>query len=517
MLTLVQSFFALLRALLRAPIVPVRELIGTPAAYWPAIDLLGLIGLAWYYQIDPRWDSKRDRIIEVLGFVVGVAAIVWFFRLGQFPWSQEQDWLRNWRYLTSLQEAILRGEIPYYLRTQLFGSDRFWANPETLVAPHALLLRAMSVNSFFMLHVLLTFTAGYCGLVGLKLELGLSPLPWVVFLTLFLFNGHITAHLSVGHTQWVSYFLLPWVFLCLTRAARGNLSIQNAAVLALTLAAMIMIGGWHVFVWSLLFTIFFCVVSRARLIFLTETLLLTGLLAAFRLLPAFVTYGGGSNTFALSFRTVPMLIDALATGQTARFTQETEGWWEFDTYVGSIGFVILCLGALPGRLLTGRSKDLRYDRTRFLNSFYLPVLALFVLSLGDVYQSTLFRLPGFVSERVVTRIAIVPALALLLIGCVRVDRWLTSNARRLNVLSIGSLLASYFLVAQVVLSAARWRPPTTVAPPAGDSLLVVRATVEGLYVWSVWVGSAVSIAALATVLILVFTRGGRASPPGATA
>ena len=48
----------------------------------------------------------------------------------------------------------------------------------------------------------------------------------------------------------------------------------------------------------------------------------------------------------------------------------------------------------------------RATTTRFLNAFYVPVVVLYALSLGDVYQSTLFHVPGFVSERVAPEVMV---------------------------------------------------------------------------------------------------------------
>ena len=68
------------------------------------------------------------------------------------------------------------------------------------------------------------------------------------------------------------------------------------------------------FVWSALFLVFFAVSSLARLAWLARTSLMVMLLAAFRLLPALVTFGGGTNVFLGSFRNVWTLFDALVGG-----------------------------------------------------------------------------------------------------------------------------------------------------------------------------------------------------------
>ena len=69
-------------------------------------------------------------------------------------------------------------------------------------------------------------------------ELGLSPFVWVLFVMLFVFNGHVTAHLWGSATFSGYYYLIPWVLLCVLRAAREDYS-SEIPILASTLAGMI--------------------------------------------------------------------------------------------------------------------------------------------------------------------------------------------------------------------------------------------------------------------------------------
>ena len=53
----------------------------------------------------------------------------------------------------------------------------------------------------------------------------------------------------------------------------------------------------------------------------------------------------------------------------------------------------------------------------------LPSVVLAVLSMDHVFGSTLFHLPGLVSQRVTTRFLVMPVLALVVMGCVQLDSW----------------------------------------------------------------------------------------------
>jgi hypothetical protein len=434
--------------------------------------------------------QRRDRAIELGLWALSAVTMVWFFRGGGFSWNQNTDWQKEWTYYVGWKQSLLRGVLPYYLRTSMQGTERFLANVETLVAPHVVLLRAMSITSFFLLHVLMFLSIGFHALVKLRRELDLSLFAWTAFIVLFLLNGHITSHLATGHTQWVSYLLLPWVLLCAVRLTRGDDSLANAMTLAAAFAAMIVIGGWHIFVWSTLLVTFVALQSPAHLLFLARVMAIVAPLAAFRLLPGVLTFGTGSNTFLGSFRHLSVLLDALVGDGPSSWLDGLDRW-EYDTYVGYAGFVLICLGMLPVRTALNRS----------LNALLLPSFALGLLSMYNLYERTLFKLPGFVSERVVTRFAIVPVLTLSLLGCVRFDRWTRFAGRRLTVRNLCALLLSWGLAAQLILRAYGTRPAMhTIGPPLPTDVLKTVAVDAG-YFWSFWSGVGVSIPAWAILLV----------------
>ena len=145
--------------------------------------------------------------------------------------------------------------------------------------------------------------------------------------------------------------------------------------------------------------------------------------------------------------------------------------WELETYVGGIGVILLGLGALRFREIGKRR----------MNLLLLPSAALIVLSFGDVYRETLFRLPGFVSERVTTRLLIVPVLWLALAGAARIDGW---NRRLTPVLFTMVLIGGWFLALQLLLRAQAWRPHT--GPPANvlPAEVLKVMPVEPAYFWA---------------------------------
>ena len=460
------------------PLTPLRVLI----VAGPAVAFLFVV---WLRQLRDDRRLGRDRVVEIACGGLAVVALTWFFQFGRLP-PEQADWRKDFTYYSSLQDALQRGRMPYYLSMVAQDTDRYLANLETPLGPDVILLPFMSVGTFFLLHVLLAFVIGYGGLLALKHELSLSSFTFVVFVALFLFNGHITAHLAAGHTPWAGYFLLPWVFVCLGRSARGDETMRNSAILAVVLAGMIAIGAWHIFIWSLLFTACFFAAQPSGPRRFTEISTLVLYLSAFRLLPALVTFGGGSNDFLTGWNSPRMMFDALTIGRTHSFARESLAWWEYDTYIGGVGLLIAAVGLRPFR-----ERDLR-----FMNRFYAPAAILLILSCGRIYGSTLFLLPGFVSERITTRFLIMPVLVLLLIGCVRMDRWLVRRIAERRIVALLILAAAGVLVGQLLVNTLRWRLPEagTSTPPA--SAYVEKTPVEPGYLWGVWCGSVASVIAL---------------------
>ncbi len=457
-----------------------------PEVFWPTLMTAGLLTAAWWLSIRRSDDSHARRALEIVGIVGGVVALLWFFRFGRVDWAQNQDWQKEYTYATALKQAVTGRTMPYYLWDPLQRTDRYLADLETIAAPHALLLAFLDVRAFLPLHILGAFLFGAYALVRLGREIPLTPFTWTVFLTIFLFNGHITSHFGAGHLQWAAYFLLPWIYLCVVRMSRGDETPANAIALALTLSAMIFIGGWHIFVWSWLYLLFFCVVSRRRLVFLARASLLVAGVSAFRLLPAFATFGSGANEFLGSYHHLDVLAAALVGDPRANL--DNLYWWEYDLYVGFAGLVLLLLGTLPGK---GRANRLARD-------LWLPNAALLALSMYDLYAYTFFRLPGFVSERVATRLAIMTMLGLALAGCARLDNGKLWRVGRATVATVAVLLAGWLLALQLVVRTEAVRPlETRAAPPVVSGLR--NKPVEAIYFRSIWGGAAISLLTLLAI------------------
>ncbi len=495
----IDAVLAVTRAALRGPLVTLRLLAETPAAWAPALAAVLLLAFAWWQDRREQPGHRGPRTVELAAGLFGLGILAWLFHLGQFPWT-EGDWREEWTFFVAWKQALRSGGLPYHLAAAMQGTERYLANLQTPLMPYVIALRFVDVSGFVLFHLAFVFAVGFMGAVALRRELGLRLLPWTVFLLVFTLNGHIVSHLSVGHLPWAAYFLIPWMLLSAIRTARGDRSWRMVLICAATFGAMILIGGWHVFVWSLLFMAFSCLLSRQRISALLWIGVITALLAAARLAPAVATFGTGANTFISGYPTVVSMLAALVTSPIRDARLEP---WELDAFVGFGGFLLLCLGAIP----------FREPATRFMNVLLLPTALLLILSLGNVYQHTLFRLPGFVSERVTTRLIILPVLWLALAGAVRLDAW-WRRARFSLATAVPVLLGAWFAAMQLILRAQVWRPHAGSALDALPGEVLKTAAAEPSYFWAFWCGAAISSITAVAVARMLATRVSSCSPSG---
>ena len=221
-------------------------------------------------------------------------------------------------------------------------TNRFFANPETTVGPQVILLRWIPIGPYYAAVAAAGMAIGVTVLHRLARELDFSPLVSLLVLALFLMNGHLIAHLGAGHLQWIACFAFPSVFLNLLRAARGDTSAQTRARLALSLMLMLVVGGWHPFVWCVIFIAAWTIADRSRWFFGAGVGVLTARLAAFRVVPAFTVYALSHNLFLSNYPSIAILVAALV--RYARDGINDLFWFDDHAFVGWVGFAIVAAG-----------------------------------------------------------------------------------------------------------------------------------------------------------------------------
>lgn len=488
---------AVIRDAARFPLVQMRLVTAKPDSWTPIAALTVTFAVIWIAGRVRRTPVSILSLENVLSIGSGAALVWWILRGGAFDWTT-LDWPKEWAYFSGWRDALQASHLPWLLRSGFQGTDQFLANPETLMGPQAVLLLWLPVPTFVVLNAVAYAVAGMLGISLLAREHKLDSVSTFAFMLLFVANGHIASHLTAGHVQWAAYFLLPFLFLFLTREAiRTGASDANAAGLGLTFGSMLATGGWHVFIWSLLFSGAFVLVNRRWRFGIAIAMLTIGV-SAFRVIPGLVVFGGGTNQFIGGFSNLFGFVGALI--GTTPASLNGLSWLEYDTFIGWVGFAAVAVGFTSSRARSGAA----------LYALWLPSLALILFSIDNFYESTLFHLPAFNSERVVSRLAIVGVLGLLLIGLKETSEWRAADhpsaSRELTIAA-----AAFLLVVQLMLRAEALRPAAAIVqwPPGGDGIKPMSP--DNAYVIAVSTGVLISaLAAVYAVWLLMprnrFTR-----------
>jgi len=469
--------------LLRLPLTLAAFIAATPDTWIPLVVVVALmssaIGFEWIGRSQPT-----DRGLWLLAGVVSMVGAWWYFRGGDLNWFTTQDWVKEWTYHTALRESLSHGRLPWILNDSFQGTALFFANAETNIAPHALLLGWVDVPTFVAIQAVVFVLIGVAAASRLAADLKFRSVASATFVSIFLMNGHVIAHLETGHLQWVAYFLLPCVLLFMHRAAAGDLGGRTQSGLSIALAMMALVGGWHVFVWCIIFIGAFVLIDSTRWRFGLSVALLTAGLTALRLLPGAVLFEMADREFVGSYQSLFTLTGAFV-GEPQRAIDGLN-WWEYNLFLGWVGFIVF---------LAGLTAPLGRAWHHPVSKLWLPSLVMLVLSCFNTYQWTLFNLPGFVSQRVATRLLVVGMLGFTLVACVQMNLWLERRPRswwRTAALAAAALLMATQLVAH--LNSRRPRPDDGKGAPA---INVVSTRQPGpAYIWTVASGAIVSVISL---------------------
>ncbi len=430
------------------------------------------------------------------------------------PAFTREDWRKEYRYTSILQQAVRQGEVPYFISRPIH-TRRFLALPETTWSPQIILLRVLDPGRFLLVNTCLLYTAGFVGLLALGRQLRLGSLPLVFLFLLFFLNGHVTAHLAVGHSMWAAHLLLPWLCLAVLVLADDPSHRRAPLAVALVLFIVLLQGGFHLFVWCVMLMGLLAVFDRRKLRAVARALAWTLALSVCRLAPAYFligrkdqTFVSGIPSFSLLWRGLVSLVPPNAEQVGGRFGELAS--WEYDHYIGLVGMAWLAFFGLWRAWRGPRRPSL---------GLLLPLLAMAMLSFGDLYAPwNALPLPLLSAERVSARFLLLPLLFLAVFSARRMQEWLDERpggARRMLAAAGGLALA-----ASLVSHSRLWRLESieSMLPERHGNLAIAIAAPpfpltgwNHAYVTTVRVSALFSLAAL----VLLATRWrprGRAAP-----
>ena len=361
------------------------------------------------------------------------------FGSGLYQWLKFLNWGRgpftfhDWSEITAprlafLQDAMLKGVLPLHTAsTEALGgiTARFLAVPDMILSPQIFLLRYMEVGAFVLLQVCLMYALGFWGLIQLRKRFQLSLLAFSILFCLYHFNGHILAHLSVGHLTWGGYFLFIWFVLLIFDFVDGKTSWRWVTQVACLLLAILLQGSYHQFIWCLLFLGFLGIFSIRNLFAILKAAVFAVLASMVRLLPPFMLLGQFNNQFIAGYRDVLSIVLCLFTLQLPRSQTNFEDisggltTWESTLYIGLLGAAFLLYFGFWRAIGEGKA-------SHNYRVVLLPALGLVFLSLGRIYQSLreVIPLPLLTGERISSRMTSLAFVFVLALAVIEFQHWL---------------------------------------------------------------------------------------------
>ena len=405
---------------------------GESAGHGPSLN--ERVMRAWFRGLQFAQSTLATLFEPIARGVGGVAGAVWFsglYVVGLAMWGYLLDWgniplvLHDWAEASShrlafLRDAVMTNQLPLHMSggwALRNVTDRFISVPDTILSPQVFLMRFMDVGTFAFVNALILYSAGFAGLLLLARRFRLSPFVGGTLAVLFSLNGHITTHVVVGHAHWVAYYLLPYFVLLVFDLLETRADLSWVLRMGLLHLIIFLQGGYHLYVILLMFLGLLGLASRRLLRPVAGAAATAVLLSMGRVLPAALNAADWDTEFLSGFVSVAQLFEATLVirrpvpGEV--FTERplsTLGWWEIDHYLGLVGLAFILVFGIAYWW------QHREEQERLL-PLVIPIFGLLFLSIGRVGKPlNMLGLPLISSQRVATRLAIVPLVFLMCIA-----------------------------------------------------------------------------------------------------
>jgi hypothetical protein len=338
-----------------------------------------------------------------------------------------------------LQQAALNWALPLHASNDIrlgdFFTKRYMVIPDAFLSPQYLLLRFLTVEQFVFVQTALFFALGFWGLLWLRKKFGLSNLNFTVIFFLFNFNGHILAHLSVGHLTWSGYFLFPWFVILLMQLIDGQANWAWIAKMSALLFVTLLQGSYHQFIWMLFFIGLLAIFMPRHFFTLLKAAIVSVVLSACRILPLFSMINTlETNKFLTgypSLQTIWTYMITISNKGGAKFSIDGltnyVGLWEMSIFTGLIGALFL--------IYFGLIRPLQPERRENPYLILLPPAAgMLFLSLDRVYRfiSSNISFSLIVGERTVSRFISLVLVVVLILAAAEFQNWLDKRSESKN-------------------------------------------------------------------------------------
>ena len=392
-------------------------------------------------------------------FVLGLVLWGQFFNWGDIQYNFH-DWAEvNAPRMAFIGDAVRNGKLPLHMpnSSTLRGlTDRFMVIPDVILSPQVVLLAFMSVGTFVMIDVWLLYTCGFLALLWFRRKYSLSLGIFAVLFILFNFNGHIISHYAVGHITWGGYFLFPWLLVLLVKLFEGDKSWKWVAQTSILMFVIFLQGSFHHFIWICLFLFLLGATFWKYTLQIFKALVCAAFLSMVRILPPLLSLGVFDKDFYGGYSYFKYIIEAMiferlpdAVQPFANF-ESNLGFWEFDLFVGYMGFAFIMSGIALWIY--------QMVRKRKLSPLLFPSLILIYLGIGDHYQFLIEFLSIFGAERVTSRMVILPFVMILISITEPIQEWINKHFW-VDWLRLASLIPIAYLFYDLSVHIMRWKIP----------------------------------------------------------
>jgi hypothetical protein len=353
------------------------------------------------------------------------------FAVGILHWGYFLNWFNNkfdmgdWHIIVDpilvfISNAFHSGQFPMHGNSPLFVPDRFLGRPDRPLSPQMLLLYFVNPATYVMINVWIFFTIGFIGLLLIRRRYQLCLAAFTALFLLFNFSGPITAHLAVGHVEWVGYFLLPWFVMLVLQLLEGAKTGWGWVFgMALIMLVINLQGVVYIFLWCMAFLLMLAIFQPRFWAPVLKAILASVLLSMLRILPLAIQYYNSSGVqFIYGFLSISQMLDAVVVLHPPYIldTPSTQlGGWEVDFYLGLIGFLFVFYFGVIRNWVNQKSYRL----------LYFPMLVMAFFSLADDYRLIFnSHIPFMDSQRAPSRFILLPFVFLIVLASLQLQKWI---------------------------------------------------------------------------------------------
>lgn len=458
-----------------------------------------------------QYAQKKPRIFK--GWVIGTYLFggwLWgnFFSWGKFP-IHFHDWAEvNIGRLAYLRDAILKGALPLHAAGTAHlrnGTDQILSVPDLVISPQVILMRWMDIEMFVFINTLFLYTIAFIGLLWILRRHKLSPIIFSTLVFLFNFNGHIISHLGIGHITWWSYFLFPFLYIQIIRLLEDrDHSWKWVFQTSILLFLIFLQGGYHHYVWSLMFLGVLALVAWKHTWVIFKVLIFSNLLSMIRLLPPAQLVNNFEPEFLSGY---PKLSNVFSAFLFERAPQDSLpflnfdsnlGYWEFDLFIGKFGALIIFFGFLLWLISLRKNQPVSY--------ILIPMIVLSVLSIGNIYEPfTRIPFPLIAGERVSSRFIIIPFLFAVIFSLTSLQDWLNKINKPLILYPV-FLIMNFFILFDISKHVFLWKIenifPHFPYTPVDKTLKAISNHADPTYTTFLIIGAIVTLISITVLYIL---------------